>query len=104
MIHFLGLDIHFTDTPFILQDMDTEVIMVINLIEAMPIPTILGVLVVIIISVIQEEVTPAKVIIILTTQGKIGTIRRLAIAIQLIRIDTMWAEEPHRLAIDPILL
>ena len=89
MIHFLGLDTHFIDTPFIPPDMDTEVIMVIDLIEAMPIPTILGVLVVIITSVLQEWETLAKVITILTTPGTTGTIRQLAIAIQLIRIDTI---------------
>ena len=63
--------------------------MVIDLIEAMPIPTILGVQVVIITSVLQEEETPAKVITILTTQVKIDTIRQIATAIQLITIDTM---------------
>ena len=63
--------------------------MAIDLIEAMPIPTILGVQVVIITSVLQEEETPAKVITILTTQVKIDTIRQIATAIQLITIDTM---------------
>ena len=63
--------------------------MAIDLIEAMPIPTILGVQVVIITSVLQEEETPAKVITILTTQVKIDTIRQIATAIQIITIDTM---------------
>ena len=63
--------------------------MVIDLIEAMPIPTILGVQVVIITSVHQEVETPAKVITILTTQVKIDTIRQIATAIHLITIDTM---------------
>ena len=64
--------------------------MVIDLTEAMPIPTILGAQVVIITSVLQEEETPpAKVTTILITQGKIDTIRQLATKIQLITIDTM---------------